>query len=176
MIWGLLGPETLNNERRTRTLDLGSAVRSFNDLAVPGLGGVWFGKQLLLAILGVCAAEQARDVGLGVRNIETANAIEALACWLALSKNDWQTDARLRGLRKMRDKDDLTFATMRKASFYVTQPMRMSTVQPLPALGLADAGAERFNLFRCANVGKEFIEVSCSSFSSPWCNPNFVLV
>ena len=36
--WGLLGPEILANERRTRTLGLGAAVRSFNDLAVPGLG------------------------------------------------------------------------------------------------------------------------------------------
>jgi len=47
--WGLLGPETLAGERRTRTLGLGATVRSFNDLAVPGLGGVWFGKELLLA-------------------------------------------------------------------------------------------------------------------------------
>ncbi len=33
--WGLLGPEMLNSERRTRTLGLGTAVRKFNDLAVP---------------------------------------------------------------------------------------------------------------------------------------------
>ena len=51
--WGLLRPETIASERRTRTLDLGAAVRTFNDLAIPGLGGVWFGKQLLLATLGV---------------------------------------------------------------------------------------------------------------------------
>ena len=40
MMWGLLGPEKLNSERRTCTLGLGIAVREFNDLAVPGLGGV----------------------------------------------------------------------------------------------------------------------------------------
>lgn len=45
------------SERRTRTLSLGATVRAFNDLAVPGLGGVWFGKQLLLATLGVAIAE-----------------------------------------------------------------------------------------------------------------------
>ena len=44
--WGLLGPESIAIERRTRTLNLGACVRTFNDLAVPGLGGVWFGKQL----------------------------------------------------------------------------------------------------------------------------------
>ncbi len=81
--WGLLGPEFLPNARRTRTLGLGASVRSFNDLAVPGLGGVWYGKQLLLATLGVAVAEEARSLGAKVQNVEMANAIEALACWLA---------------------------------------------------------------------------------------------
>jgi hypothetical protein len=72
--WGLLGPETATSQRRTRTLGLGAAVRSFNDLAVPGLGGAWFGKQLLLAVLGVAVAEKARGHGLRVQNIEVANA------------------------------------------------------------------------------------------------------
>ena len=58
MFWGLLGPETLNGERRTRTLGVGAAVRCFNDLAVPGTGGVWFGKQVLLATLGFGAHEK----------------------------------------------------------------------------------------------------------------------
>jgi hypothetical protein len=38
--WGLLGPEALASQRRTRTLGLGAAVRAFNDLAVPGLGNM----------------------------------------------------------------------------------------------------------------------------------------
>jgi hypothetical protein len=37
--WGLLGPEMLASERRTRALGLGATVRSFNDLADPGLPG-----------------------------------------------------------------------------------------------------------------------------------------
>jgi hypothetical protein len=64
--WGLLGPEFLQNTRRTRTLGLGASVRRFNDLAVPGLGGVWYGKQLLLATLGVAVAEAARSQGVKV--------------------------------------------------------------------------------------------------------------
>ena len=42
--WGLLGPEKLGGERRTRTLGLGVTVRAFNDLAVPGLGGDGLGS------------------------------------------------------------------------------------------------------------------------------------
>jgi hypothetical protein len=69
-----------------------------------------------------------------VQNIEVTNAIEALACWLALEGNGWKPDPRVRGARKMRRNMDLSFAHMRKPGFYVTQPMRQATVQPLRAL------------------------------------------
>lgn len=156
--WGLLGPEFLTNARRTRTLGLGASVRSFNDLAVPGLGGVWYGKQLLLATLGVAVAEEARSRGASVQNIEMANAIEALACWLAFGSNGWSRDARLRGNTKLQDKDDFSFRRVRQRNFYVTQPMRMATVQALPALGFVESDSARFNAFRCLDEGRDFIE------------------
>lgn len=162
--WGLLGPETLASERRTRTLDLGAAVRAFNDLAVPGLGGVWFGKQLLLATLGVAIGERARNSGQRTQNIEVANAVEALACWLALDSNGWKRDPRLRGALKLSGKNDLSFATVCKRSFYVTQPMRQATVQPLRALGMVESSGERFNAFRCAKHGVAFIDAACAAF------------
>jgi len=84
MQWGLLGPERLAGSRRTRPLGLGAAVRKFNQLAVPGLGGVWFAKQLFLATLGVIVADRLRQMNRNVKTIETANAVEALACWLRL--------------------------------------------------------------------------------------------
>ena len=91
---------------------LGSHRRSFNDLAVPGLGGVWFGKQLLLATLGVAIAERVRNSGKRAQNIEVTNAVEALACWLALDSNGWKRDPRLRGALKLSGKKDLSFATV----------------------------------------------------------------
>jgi hypothetical protein len=162
--WGLLGPETLASERRTRTLGLGAAVRAFNDLAVPGLGGVWFGKQLLLATLGVAIAERVRNSGKQVQNIEVTNAVEALACWLALDSNGWKRDPRLRGALKLFGKEDRSFATVSKRSFYVTQPMRQATVQPLRALGVVESSGERFNAFRCTEHGEAFIETACADF------------
>jgi hypothetical protein len=162
MSWGLLGPEKLDSTRRTRTLGLGAAVRAFNDLAVPGLGGIWFGKQLFLAVLGIAVAEQVRQNGGQVTNITTANAIEALACWLALSKNGWKSDARLRGATKMQGKNDLAFAKVSQRSFYVTQPMRMASVQPLLALGLVSSNSQRFSSYSCSERGYKFIDVACS--------------
>ncbi len=162
--WGLLGPETLASERRTRTLGLGATVRSFNDRAVPGLGGVWFGKQLLLATLGIAIAERVRNSGTRAQNIDVANAVEALACWLALDSNGWRRDPRLRGALKLSGKKDLSFGTVSKRTFYVTQPMRQATVQPLRALGVVESNGERFNAFSCTREGKDFIDAAWATF------------
>ncbi len=162
--WGLLGPEFLPNARRIRTLGLGASVRRFNDLAVPGLGGVWYGKQLLLATLGVAVAENVRASGVSVQNIEMANAIEALACWLAFKSNGWNSDARLRGNTKLQGKENFSFRLVRQRNFYVTQPMRMATVQALPALGFVESDSARFNAFRCVDEGRTFIEKALGGF------------
>jgi hypothetical protein len=143
---------------------LGATVRSFNDLAVPGLGGVWFGKQLLLSTLGVAIAERVRNSGKRAQNIEVTNAVEALACWLALDSNGWRRDPRLRGALKLFGKKDRSFATVSKRSFYVTQPMRQATVQPLRALGVVESSGERFNAFRCTEHGEAFIDEACAAF------------
>lgn len=176
MNWGLLGPEELSSQRRTRTLDLGAVVRLFNERAVPGMGGVWFGKQLLLATLGVAVAQGARERGHTFSNIEVANAIEALACWLAFYSNGWQPEWRLRGSSKMPRDVELSFSRLKSRNFYVSQPMRMATVEPLSALGLVEANAARFNAFRCTPVGKDFIEVATGSYRPHRRNAREVLV
>lgn len=163
MSWGLLGPESLDSGRRTRTLGLSPAVRFFNDRAVPGIGGVWFGKQLFLATLGVALKERGCSSGRQLQNIETANAVEALASWLALKSNGWNADPRVRGATKMRGKE-ISFAVARKRDFYVTQPMRMATVQALPALGLVSTNGARFNSFSCARYGHELIEAQMPGY------------
>ena len=126
--WGLLGPEQLAGSRRTRTLGLGAAVRKFNQLAVPGLGVVWFTKQIFLATLGVRVADRLRPISANVKAIGIANAVEALACWCAFNSNGWASDSRLRGSQKLAGKDNLTFARLRQPRFYVTQPMRIAAV------------------------------------------------
>jgi hypothetical protein len=164
MDWGLLGPEHLAGSRRTRTLGLGAAVRRFNQLAVPGLGGVWFAKQLFLATLGVVVAERLRQVSRNVKTLEVANAVEALACWGAFQSNGWQRDARLRGVQKLAGKTDLTFAKLCQPRFYVTQPMRMATVEALVDLGFVHPGSQRFNSFRCTDSGRDLVEAATSEY------------
>ena len=165
-MWGFSGPEFLPNSRRTLALGLGASARNFNDLAVPGLGGVWFGKAVMLATLGVLVAEEARKKDKSFQNIEAANAIEALACLLAFEGNGWASDPRLRGSTKL-DKissKHFPFVSASQRKNYVTQPMRMSTVQTLPAFGLVNTESARFNAFRISDAGKEFVELCCQGF------------
>lgn len=161
MQWGLLGPAVLTGERRTRTLEIGRAVRRFNELAVPGTGGVWFGKQIFLAILGVRVAELARNEKMAVGNIECTNAIEALACWLGFNDNNWVQHPRLRGINKFPRQHALDFRTLRRPGFYVSQPMRMAVGQSLMPLGLADGQSRRFNALSTNEIGQKLIALAC---------------
>lgn len=164
LIWGVLGPENVRSERRTRTLRLGAAVRNFNELAVPGLGGVWFAKQIFLALLGLAVAERVRQRGGRYDNMQVTNAIEALACWLEYRRNGWESDDRLRGVDKLASASaPPVFTAFGSRGFYVTQPMRMSTVQALRSLGLVEGTSERFNAYRCSTTGLALIEASCGS-------------
>jgi hypothetical protein len=149
--WGLLGPDNVASTRRARSLGLGSAVRFFNEQAVPGIGGVWYGKQLWHALLGIAVSNRLLAEGTKIPSIKCANAIEAFACWLAFDSNHWQSDPRLRGATKMRSAKNLSFKVVSNPHFYVTQPMRMTTVNALPALGLVKASAVRFNHFQLSD-------------------------
>lgn len=161
MTWGLCGPDHVGSERRTRTLDIGSAVREYNERAVPGMGAVWYAKQLLLATLGVALAQALRRHGMTHSNIAVANAIEALGCYFALTHDNGQGDSRVRGSEKLRGKAGFDFKTLCKPGFYVSQPMRMGSGQALLALGLVRAQGERFNAFACTDFGGEFINACC---------------
>jgi len=158
--WGTLQPERLESRRRTRTLGLGAATRAYNEAAVPGIGNLWYGKQLLYAALGIQFAEDTSK-----RNIPVANAIEALACMLALQ--DVGTDPRLRGRRKLSGRSlDTPFKTVSRRSFYVVQPMRLGMAQPLLELGFASAegGSARFNALRLTERGEEFTTAALLGF------------
>lgn len=155
--WGMLGPDAVGGERRTRALGLGAVVRAFNERAVPGMGGVWFARQLVLSLIGVAVAERAARAGKPVSNTQAANAVEALACVMGLRSNGWSSDPRLLGALKLANKSDLSFAKVSRAGFYVSQPMRMATVQALPALGLVSTASRRFNGYTLSERGRTLV-------------------
>lgn len=121
-----------------------SAVRDLHERAVPGLGGVRFGKQLFLAALGVAVAERARECRVQVSNIEVANAIEALACWLTwnhgASEQSSDGFGEALGKRKFADRqnEEITF---RNLPFLLR--LSIETVQNLPPHGGDHRSVER---------------------------------
>lgn len=161
--WGLAGPAILPSMRRIRTLGLAAAVRHFNERAVPGLGGVWYVRQVLNAALGVAVAQRLQDQYGAPSAIQVANAIEGMACLLAFEHSRWARDARLRGRMKLQvhTARNLPFSEAGQAGFYVAQPMRMASVQTLPALGLVQAASRsRFNTFTLTEHGKDWLALA----------------
>ena len=65
----------------------------------------------------------------------------------------------------MHGKSAPSFDEARKRSYYVSQPMRMATGQPLRELGLVEADSERFNAFQLAESGQDIIAVWCGEKS-----------
>lgn len=167
--WGLMGPDAIASTRRVRTLGLGAVVRRFNDAAVPGMGSLWYAKQLLWSLLGIHVATTAREKGMRVTNVEVANALEATASIIVM-KEKHDDLSRIRGQQKLQGKDFCTFPEARKPNFYVSQPMRMGMVQPLRELDLVQGGATRFNSYKLSEKGYEFLERACKPYGSAYIN------
>lgn len=142
----------------------------YNDAVAPGLGGLWFIRQAALALLGIQIAQDCAAAG---TNIDVANAIEALACLIGYKNRGWQRgDLRLRGPRKLSRQAggdwDWPYSALREQGAYVSQPMRMSCVDALPAFGLVDARGARFNSFSINARGRQLTKaVFAGHFSLP---------
>lgn len=150
MSWGTLSPEELPSERRQQDLGLASAVRYFNDRAVPGLGGLWFPMPLVWSILAVALTENLRKPSA----LPIGNAIEALVMKHSISIDH---GGRLRGTQKLQSVEDKSFKNLSRTGVYVVQPLRMAMVQPLVELGFVTGS--RYGAFRLADAGRQMLEL-----------------
>lgn len=166
MQWGLV-TGSIDSISRQRGLGLGRVVRHFNDLAVPGMGGLWFGKPMLLSLVGLHLHELIQSSGGSFKpilkrssSIRLADAVEGWACLEALKQTNWKGDSRLQGRRKLRAlaNESSPFLSLVRPGVYVSQPMRMLTVQPLRELGLVEEGVARFSAYTLSEYGNRFIE------------------
>lgn len=150
--WGILKPDDIPSGRRLQSLGMTSAIRRFNDRAVPGMGGLWFAMPVIWSILGITVARK-----LDRRPIETANAVEALAMKFGLEDVNGKANLRVRGRRNL-SRVGWEFEALRKPGAYVTQPFRQTCTQPLVTLGLVEGTAARFNSFRITHDGERLLE------------------
>lgn len=142
MSWGPIEPDDLTSRRVRLDLKLRAAVRRFNELSVPGVGGVFFVRQLTWAAAGLTVAKET-----GSHPVRITNAIEALACWIALkfAKDRYSESRRVQGRRKLASIDTCTYTNLSRQTAYVSTPFRRGTTTAFRGLGLSDNETGRFS-------------------------------
>ena len=61
--WFIPALEEFQSERALLHLGLNGAVRHYRELIVPGIGGVWFVRQLSWAVAGIALAKGHKAAG-----------------------------------------------------------------------------------------------------------------
>jgi hypothetical protein len=152
--WFIPEPDEFPSQRALLNLQLGKAIRAYRERVVPGIAGVWFVRQLSWAVAGITLAENVH-----YHSSVIANSIEALA-----GKLEWKNEENFsgRGLRAFnRDGNEMMdFKNLSNKDHYVQITYRMSTVNALVGLGLADG--RRFNSMKLTPVGDRLAEVFLS--------------
>lgn len=151
-VWGAIEPVESVHARLRLDFGLRPAILTFNEWAVPGLGGVFFVRQLTWACLGITLAEEMQRSPLAAR---IAEGVEALASWIALKQGGYEKDDRIQGKRKLRHLDGISFDAVSRGGVYVTVPFRRATTAALPGLGLSTDTQFRFNSLQLAPSGIE---------------------
>ncbi len=146
--WFIPELEDFPSQRSLLHLGLNKAVRYYRELVVPGIGGVWFVRQLSWALAGIKLAEDLNRRG---QASQIANAIEALACKLNKKYPG------IRGIRAFeRDPKVWEFSKLSQPKYYVQVTFRQSTVRALVGLGYTRGGL-RFNGMELTPVGRELV-------------------
>lgn len=148
--WGAIEPEETSQTRLRLDFGLRPAILALNEWAVPGLGGVFFVRQLTWSCLGLRLAD---ELGMPTAAARIAEGIEALASWTALRVGGYEKDDRVQGKRKLRREDGLSFDAVSRHGAYVTVPFRRAATSALPGLGFCITGQSRFNALQLAPAG-----------------------
>lgn len=161
--WFALAPSESTIQRITLDFGLRGANLYFQELVVPGIGGVRFVRQLSWALAGIrmCA-----EIGGSARATVIANAIEALGCKAEFVAGGDEVSDRVLGRRAFgRDGPDVkTFRDLSQREHYVQNTFRASATRALRddvGLGLAKGG--RFDSFELTPIGDEIAKALLDS-------------
>ena len=148
--WFIPAPEDFPSQRALLHFGLNKAVRYYRELIVPGIGGVWFVRQISWAMAGIKLAEQ-----LNYKPAKIANAIEALS-----GKLEWKNSEKYngKGTRAFQRKPkDWKFKQLSTKQYYVQITYRMAAVRALTGLGLVTG--TRFNSMELTQAGSELAKI-----------------
>jgi hypothetical protein len=154
--WFAPSPSELTSTRLSLDFGVRSADLAFRELVVPGLGRVWFVRQLSWPVAALALHAELRRKGKNApRPSAICHGIEALACKLQF-RADPDSD-RVLGKRAFgRDELDEVwdFARLHRRAYYVQNTHRQASTRTLRTdLGLGLAEGPRFDLLALESVG-----------------------
>lgn len=156
-------PSALTAKRLSLDFGLRSADLYFRDLVVPGIGSVWFVRQLSWPLAALALRKKLLSSRL--RPAEICFAIEALACKLEFMHGD-KDSSRIFGRRAFgRDTNgnQWSFSQLRKMTNYVRNTHRQAAMRAIRSeQGLGLAHGTRFDLFELEPVGLQMAEAFLS--------------
>jgi hypothetical protein len=163
-IWGVASPDSAISQRANLDFGLRRAMLHYAELSVPGIGGIFFVRQLLWPCLALWV--QAEGTGRRISTVRIANGIEALASktWLYFNPgaSPETHQGRVAGLRILPHRGWM-FKDLGAAGGYVTNPLRRAASRALPVdggLGFSDGGAILSRMALTTNVGEIFAQTA----------------
>jgi len=156
--WFAPEPAELSGSRLILDLGLRSTDQRLRELVVPGIGRVWFVRQLSWSVAAILLRDElCAERDSSIRATTISHALEALGCKLEFREN--ADGDRILGKRAFgRDIEDShwSFSDLTKRRHYVQNTYRQMTSRTLLGLGLATGS--RYERFELTEIGRELAE------------------
>jgi hypothetical protein len=156
--WYAPAPSELTTSRLSLDFGLRRADQFYREMVVPGLGRVWFVRQLSWPIAALALHGEFKAEVRAVPPTAICRGIEALACKLAYATGGEESSERILGRRAFR-RDEAegawSFAQLRQQRHYVRNTHRTAATRAMRvAGGLGLASGTRFDVLALEPVGQ----------------------
>jgi hypothetical protein len=157
--WFSPAPSEVSSSRISLDFNLRTADVFFRELVVPGLGRIWFARQLSWPLAALTLHEELASHGSNApKPTAICHGIEALACKLQYLVDPQDPSRRILGRRAFgrdADREVWSFRRLRQAMNYVRNTHRQAATRAIRVDGgLGFARGSRFDLFELEPVGR----------------------
>lgn len=157
--WYSPAPSEVSSSRISLDFNLRAADLFFRELVVPGLGRIWFARQLSWPLASLALHEErSRNGSNSLKPTGICHGIEALACKLEYLNDPQRRSRRILGRRAFgRDAEQevWSFLRLRQATNYVRNTHRQAATRAIRLDdGLGFARGSRFDLLELEPVGR----------------------
>ncbi|HET9621324.1 MAG TPA: hypothetical protein VFP84_08165 [Kofleriaceae bacterium] len=157
--WFAAAPSRQERTRISLNFGLGRAERLFNERVVPGLGRVWFVRQISWPAAAIALRERLRGT-INTKASAISHGLEALGCKLEWGENpDGERILGKRAFDRDADDDIWAFDKLRTTKHYVQNTHRQAasrTIRDEGGLGLASGS--RFDRYELTTNGQELAD------------------